>query len=53
MNGMGVDETSHSRNSSSWQLQDAKARFSNVVRLALEQGPQHGTVNGEEGGVVV
>lgn len=36
-----------------WQLQDAKARFSEVVRRAVEQGPQHVTVNGEERAVVV
>ena len=53
MNSIGVDEISHSRNSSYWQLQDAKARFSEVVRRAVEQGPQHVTVNGEERAVVV
>jgi prevent-host-death family protein len=36
-----------------WKLQDAKARFSEVVRRAWEQGPQHVTVNGEERAVVV
>jgi antitoxin Phd len=35
-----------------WQLQDAKARFNEVVRRAVEQGPQHVTVNGEERAVV-
>lgn len=36
-----------------WQLQDAKARFSEVVRRAVECGPQHVTVNGEERAVVL
>jgi prevent-host-death family protein len=30
-----------------WPLQDAKARFSEVVRRAVEQGPQHVSVRGE------
>lgn len=38
---------------STWQLQEAKARFSEVVRRAVEQGPQHVTVNGKEQAVVV
>lgn len=36
-----------------WQLQDAKARFSEVVRRAGERGPQHVTVNGREKAVVI
>ncbi|CRI64300.1 Prevent-host-death family protein [Thiocapsa sp. KS1] len=36
-----------------WQLQEAKARFSEVVRRAVECGPQHVTVNGEERAVVL
>ncbi len=36
-----------------WQLQEAKARFSEVVRRAAECGPQHVTVNGEERAVVL
>jgi prevent-host-death family protein len=31
---------------SDWQLQDAKARFSKLVKKAREQGPQHVTVRG-------
>jgi prevent-host-death family protein len=38
---------------SNWQLQDAKARFSELVRRAREQGPQHVTVRGEPAVVVV
>ena len=36
-----------------WKLQDAKARFSEVVRLASEAGPQHVTVNGREKAVIL
>jgi prevent-host-death family protein len=39
--------------SSNWQLQDAKARFSEVVKRAREQGPQHITVRGEPAVVVI
>jgi prevent-host-death family protein len=38
---------------SNWQLQDAKARFSELVRRAREQGPQHVSVRGEPAVVVV
>lgn len=37
----------------SWQLQDAKARFSEVVRRAKQEGPQYVTVHGREEVVVV
>ncbi len=36
-----------------WSLQDAKARFSEVVRLAETQGPQHVTRHGGEAVVVI
>jgi antitoxin Phd len=36
-----------------WQLQDAKARFSELVRAAREQGPQTVTVRGESAVVVL
>jgi prevent-host-death family protein len=36
-----------------WQLQEAKARFSELVRRAKEEGPQHVTVHGREEVVVV
>ena len=36
-----------------WQLQDAKARFSELVKRAREQGPQHVRVRGEPAVVVV
>ena len=36
-----------------WQLQDAKARFSEVFRLARECGPQRVTKHGREAVVVI
>ena len=37
----------------SWKLEDAKARFSEVVRLARSQGPQRVTVRGRDAVVVM
>lgn len=36
-----------------WPLQDAKARFSEVVRRARNEGPQHVTVHGRDEVVVI
>ena len=36
-----------------WKLQDAKARFSEVVRKAQTEGPQHVTVHGRDAVVIV
>ncbi len=36
-----------------WQLQEAKARFSDLVKRAIHDGPQHVTVRGEPGVVVL
>ena len=36
-----------------WQLQDAKARFSELVRAAQENGPQTVTVRGQAAVVVL
>lgn len=36
-----------------WQLQDAKARFSELVRAAQQTGPQTVTVRGEPAVVVL
>lgn len=36
-----------------WALQDAKARFSELVRRAHRDGPQHVTVHGREEVVVI
>ena len=38
---------------SRWRLQDAKARFSELVRLAQSDGPQHVTLHGRDSVVVV
>jgi prevent-host-death family protein len=38
---------------SRWRLQDAKARFSELVRLAHSEGPQHVTLHGRDAVVVV
>jgi prevent-host-death family protein len=36
-----------------WRLQDAKARFSELVRRAREKGPQRVTVHGKDAVVVI
>ncbi|MDX2153695.1 MAG: type II toxin-antitoxin system Phd/YefM family antitoxin [Bryobacteraceae bacterium] len=36
-----------------WQLQEAKARFSEVFRLARERGPQRVTKHGREAVMVI
>jgi prevent-host-death family protein len=36
-----------------WRLQDAKARFSELVRMAHSNGPQHVTLHGRDAVVVV
>jgi antitoxin Phd len=36
-----------------WQLQDAKARFSELVKLAVADGPQVITVHGEPTAVLL
>ena len=36
-----------------WPLQDAKARFSELVRKARHEGPQHVTVHGRDEVVVI
>ena len=38
---------------SRWPLQDAKARFSEMVRMACSEGPQHVTLHGRDAVVVV
>ena len=48
---MTINEAHQS--SGNWQLQDAKARFSELVRRAREQGPQHVSVRGEPAVVVI
>jgi prevent-host-death family protein len=41
------------RPSSSWQLQDAKAQFSALVKQAQTAGPQHISVHGKPAAVVL
>jgi prevent-host-death family protein len=36
-----------------WRLQDAKARFSELVRLTHSEGPQHVTLHGRAAVVVI
>jgi antitoxin Phd len=36
-----------------WQLQEAKARLSEVVKKAVKEGPQRITVHGEPAAVVI
>ncbi len=36
-----------------WSLQDAKARFSELVRQARSEGPQHVTVHGRDEVVIM
>jgi prevent-host-death family protein len=38
---------------SNWQLQDAKARLSEVVKKAAKEGPQHITLHGQPAAVVL
>lgn len=44
---------SHVKPKSSWKLEDAKARFSELVRRANSDGPQTVTVRGKEAVVVL
>ena len=41
------------RKSGHWVLQDAKARFSELVRRVRSEGPQHVTVHGRDEVVVI
>jgi antitoxin Phd len=43
----------HPKRSHSWKLEDAKARFSELVRRANSEGPQTVTVRGKEAAVVI
>jgi prevent-host-death family protein len=44
---------SHARRPGHWLLQDAKARFSELVRKVRSDGPQHVTVHGRDEVVVI
>lgn len=45
--------TTAAKSRGTWALQDAKARFSEVVRMAKIDGPQRITVHGREEVVIV
>ena len=36
-----------------WQLQDAKAKFSEVVKLASQEGPQKITIRGQPTAILI
>ena len=46
-------KTAPKRRSGHWLLQDAKARFSELVRRVRSEGPQHVTVRGRDEVVVI
>ena len=50
---MSTASSDHTDLRTAWKLHDAKARFSELVRLAGEAGPQHITVNGKEKAVIL
>ncbi|EXS69530.1 MULTISPECIES: type II toxin-antitoxin system Phd/YefM family antitoxin [unclassified Sphingobium] len=50
---VGKTEGEKSGPRSTWKLEDAKARFSEVVRRAQSEGPQRVTVRGREAVVVM
>ena len=47
------DASAPSKPSRRWKLEDAKARFSEVVRLARSEGPQRVSVRGKDAVVVI
>ncbi len=47
----GADRSAHPGRG--WKLEDAKARFSEVVRLARNEGPQRVSVRGKDAVVVM
>jgi antitoxin Phd len=50
---LNPERTGRTAGSTSWKLEDAKARFSEVVRRAHDEGPQAVTVRGRPAVVVV
>lgn len=50
---LGLAKSSAQAPNSRWRLQDAKARFSELVRMAHSDGPQHVTLHGRDAVVVV
>ena len=53
MTGIAAERPQRSGKRGRWALQDAKARFRELVRLARSEGPQHVTVHGRDEVVVV
>ncbi len=54
VNGDGTNRTSATvATYRGWKLEDAKARFSEVVRRACSEGPQRVTVRGKDAVVVI
>jgi prevent-host-death family protein len=47
------DKTASRPRDAGWKLQDAKARFSELVRRAQTEGPQRVTVRGQDAVVVI
>jgi prevent-host-death family protein len=48
-----VTDAASRQGAASWKLEDAKARFSEVVRLAESGAPQHVSVRGRQAVVVL
>lgn len=51
--GTSKGDTAARRAGDGWKLEDAKARFSEVVRLARSEGPQRVSVRGRDAVVVI
>jgi antitoxin Phd len=51
--GRGVPHAPSARRYRGWKLEDAKARFSELVRRAQSEGPQRVTVRGRDAVVVI
>ena len=51
LQGRKPDGSGHAR--AGWRLEEAEARFSEVVRRARSEGPQHVSVRGRDAVVVV
>lgn len=49
----GTQRAGAASGAGSWRLEEAKARFSEIVRLARASGPQHVTVHGRDAVVVL
>ena len=51
--GPGVSPAPSAKRYRGWKLEDAKARFSELVRRAQSEGPQRVTVRGRDAVVVI